>query len=542
MTLPFVSTSTYASRRPARRAVALLQLLMVAGMGAWGAGCGSGARILPPEERKLIDRRLIERPSGFDVELFAVGLDQPVAITFDGDGNTIIAEAGVNRTEPRIYGFTPDARRFEIYPFEKPILPFARKGPRLYGPIGGMVVYNNQIYVSHRDDKDFGVISALDYKGGVKTVVSGLPAQGENGVTDLAIDARSGRLYFGMGSATNSGVVGIDDHSIGWPKDHPDFHDIPYTPDKPLLLWGRRFNSANPAALWLMPEIAVTAPFQAFSQSSNTRITGADRDNPKCNSAILSVLPDGGDLRVEAHGIRLPRGLAFNEFGTLYFTNQGMELRGTRPVKDDPDVLARLFPGAYYGWPDFSTDLQPISNARFQPPLKSILPTGYPDLSFLINHTESGLVAPDDRFAKNAILGVMPSQSGAAGIEFAPADGPFRQFSGSAIVALSGDRWPFSTNGEKIKGSIGFKLVRVDVDRGQVRDFLRNVQDGPSSRQGGTIEQLERPVDVKFGPDGALYVLDLGEMEVVDGQIKTRNGTGRLYRLIPSREAALKLN
>lgn len=499
------------------------------------AGCSSGPRVLPPDERTVIDRRLIERPAGFDVELFAVGLDQPIATTFDGDGNLIVAEAGMNRCEPRIYGFTPEGQRFDIYPFEKPIIPFTRKGPRLYGPVGGILAHKGTIYVSHRDENDFGVISALDFKGGIRTIVSGLPAQGENGVTDLAIDARSGRLYFGMGSATNSGVVGIDDHQIGWPKKHPDFHDRPYTPDKPILLWGRRFNSANPAAMWLMPDIAVTATFQAFGQSTSTRITGANRENPKCNSAIFSCMADGGDLRVEAHGIRLPRGLAFNEFGTLFFTNQGMELRGTRPVKDDPDVVVRLFPGAYYGWPDYSTDLQPISNERFQPPLKTILPSGYPDLSFLINHTESGLVAPDDRLAKNAILGVMPSQSGAAGIEFAPADGPFRQFSGSAIVALSGDRWPFSTSGEKIKGSIGFKLVRVDVDRGQVRDFVHNVQDGPSSRLGGDLQQLERPVDVKFGPDGALYILDLGEMEVVEGQVKTKSGTGRIYRVIPSK-------
>ncbi|QOV88317.1 PQQ-dependent sugar dehydrogenase [Humisphaera borealis] len=514
----------------------LLAVLVLAGL----TGCGSGPRILPREERKVIDRKLIERPSGFDVELFAVGLDQPIATTFDGDGNLIIAEAGMNRCEPRIYGFTPDARRFDIYPFAKPLVPFLRKGTRLYGPVGGILVHNSTVYVSHRDENDFGVISALDYKGGIKTIVSGLPAQGENGVTDLAIDNRSGRLYFGVGSATNSGVVGIDDHQIGWPKHHPAFHDVFYTPDKPMKLLGRRFDSRNPAALWLMPDIAVTAPFQAFGQSTNTLISGATRESPKCNSAIFSVMPDGGDLRVEAHGIRLPRGLAFNEFGTLYFTNQGMELRGTRPVKDDPDVLARLFPGAWYGAFDFSTDLQPISNPRFQPPLKSILPTGYPDLSFLINHAESGLVAPDDRFAKNAILGVMPSQSGAAGMEFAPPDGPFRQFAGSAIVALSGDRWPFSASGEKLKGSIGFKLVRVDVDRAQVRDFVRNVQDGPSSRQGGGDQLLERPVDVKFGPDGALYILDLGEMEVVDGQVKSRSNTGRIYRVIPSREAATR--
>jgi glucose/arabinose dehydrogenase len=214
-----------------------------------------------------------------------------------------------------------------------------------------------------------------------------------------------------------------------------------------------------------------------------------------------------------------------------------MELRGTRPIRDDPDVLARLFTGGYYGWPDFSADLQPVTAERFQPPLDLVDTTGYPDVSFLVDHSESGLVVPDERFAKNAIMGIMPSQSGASGVEFAPADGPFRSFAGSAIVALAGDRAPFATSGQKTKGSIGFKLVRVDVDRGQVRDFVRNVQDGPSSRLGGSIEQLERPVDLKFGPDGALYILDFGEMEVRDGEVKAKSGSGRIYRMIPAKPA-----
>jgi len=532
MTQSSVTTGHTKARGAAIWSVALGAVLL-----ATLGGCSAGPRVLPPDERKLSDRRRIERPSGFDVQLYAVGLDQPVAITFDEDGNMIVAEAGVNRCEPRIYGFTDQGKRFDIYPFEKPILPVLRKGVRLYGPLGGMLVHDRMIYVSHRDENDFGVISALDYKGGIKTIVSGLPAQGEHGVTDLALDPRNGRLYFGIGSATNSGVVGDDDFQIGWPQKHPNFHDVPYTPEKPMLLWGRRFNSSNPAAMWLMPDIAVTGPFQPFGQSNKTRIAGANAQNPKCNSAILSMMPDGGDLRVEAHGIRLPKGLAFSEFGSLYFTNQGMELRGTRPVRDDPDSVLRLVPNSWYGFPDFSTDLQPISAPRFQPLLDMILPSGYPDLSFLINHAESNYFAP----ARDRLLGVMPSQSGAAGIEFAPRDGPFSQFAGSAIVAQSGDRWPFATSGEKIKGSIGFKLVRVDAEReGQVREFVRNVQEGPSSRLGGTVEQLERPIDVKFGPDGALYILDFGQMEVVEGEIKTRSGTGRIYRVIPSRSAATR--
>jgi glucose/arabinose dehydrogenase len=216
-----------------------------------------------------------------------------------------------------------------------------------------------------------------------------------------------------------------------------------------------------------------------------------------------------------------------------------MELRGTRPVRDDPDSFVRWYPQRWYGFPDFTTHLRPISDPRFQPPPNLILPSGYPDLSFLINHAESGLASqvPTEAFARDAVIGVMPSQSGASGVEFAPSDGPFRQFAGSAIIALAGDRQPFATSGRKTVGPIGFKLVRVDADNRQVREFVRNVQAGPSSRNGGGPDQLERPVDIKFGPDGAMYILDFGEMEVRDGRVKVRNGTGRMYRLLPSRAA-----
>jgi glucose/arabinose dehydrogenase len=536
MTQPITTAarSNGAWRRPGGAPAAAVIGFVVLLLGA--AGCATGPRVLTSDERHPIDRKLVEGPPGFDLEVYAVGLSGPVAMTFDGDGNLIVAEGGFDGSEPRIYGFTPDLKRFEVYPLDKSILPFGPRKFRLYGPIGDVLFHKGSIYVSHRDENDLGVITALDYKGGHRTIVAGLPAQGEHGVTGMAIDPRSGRLYFGIGSATNSGVVGLDDYAMGWVKDHPEVHDVPYTPDVELTLWGRRMNSANPLALWFMPDIAVTAPFQAFASSNKTRIKGATRDNPKCNSAILSCQPEGGDLRVDAYGYRLPRGLRFNEYG-LYFTNQGMEARGTRPVNNDPDSFCRQFPRSFGGFPDFTTHLQPVTEPQFQPPQEMIIGSGYPDVSFLVNHEASGLRGAQSIAASAAdvVKGVFPSQSGAWGFDFAPAAGPFRDYAGNAIVALFGDRAPYATGGQKLIGPVGFKIVRVEWDKGQVREFVRNVRPGPASRLGGDAAQLERPIDVKFGPDGAMYILDFGRMQVKDGRFDVTGGTGRIYRLIPSR-------
>jgi hypothetical protein len=44
---------------------------------------------------------------------------------------------------------------------------------------------------------------------------------------------------------------------------------------------------------------------------------------------------------------------------------------------------------------------------------------------------------------------------------------------------------------------------------------------------------LERPVDVKFGPDGSLYILDMGRMEVKNGKERIFAATGQVFRLVP---------
>ena len=509
------------------------------------AGCSPVPRMLPVEQQVPIDRSLVTvAPSGFAVEPFIRNLSDPTAIAWDEDGSLLIAEGGNYNQEPRIIGFKKDGSLFQIYPYGRHLfVDIGKPHFVMYGPIGGMVVYKgpdgkSRIYVSHRDENGFGVITALDYTGGHTTIQGHLPAQGDFSVTDLAIarspidPPKNERLYFGVGSVTNSGVVGLDNWE--WVQDFPQVHDVPWVPTH---LKGFRFDSPNPfAGLFGPADIAVTAPFQPFNVSNRTEVDRSDMPS----SAIYSCsLPGGGDLRVEGHGIRCPRGLGF--IGpNCYFTNDGMELRGTRPVKNDPDALLSLTGGGiWYGWPDFTTDLHSVDGDKYQPPAELIAKTGYFRVIPVIDLGERKRELSDpSQDYRSLWAGTFAPLSGAAKLDFFPSSGPFAKRTGGryAIVALSGDRAPFATSGFPIIGPIGYKVVAVDLDseKHPVTDFLFNSARGPGSGIDPRNPNLiERPVDVKFGPDGSLYVLDGGRMEIHNGRPEWKAGTGKIFRVVP---------
>lgn len=505
-------------------------------------GCAPGPTLIPTAVQKPIDRKIVEYPGGFVLKDFARGITAGSSIAFveepgDYQGALLVAENGAGGQPPRIYGWKADRTFFNIYPrnVRLPTFGILRHEKEIYGPIGGLVVSQGRIFVTHRDRSGHGVVTSFGFDGSAMTVVGDLPAQGDYGITDIAVHPTTGRLWFGLGTATNSGVVGIDNWTVGWVKRHARFCDLPYVD---LKLLGYRFDTKNPrAGLFGGDDIAVTAPFQAFGSSNQLRISQAANGKP--TGAIYSVAPLGGDLRVEAHGIHMPRGLAFDVDTNLYATNNGMELRGTRPVKDDPDSLLRIIPNTntWYGWPDFSADLRPIYEKRFQPPPEMIIRTGYPELAFLIDHAASGLTSPAT-FRETLLFGVFPSLSGAAKFDFAPSTPAYRAYQGSAIIALSGDRAPFASGGHKLKAPVGYRVVRVDLATKQVEDFIVNTQGLPASKLGRNIEALERPMDVKCGPDGKLYILDYGKMEIREGREKITPGTGKILVLEPIAETA----
>nr|MBA3740975.1 PQQ-dependent sugar dehydrogenase [Chloroflexota bacterium] len=235
-------------------------------------------------------------------------------------------------------------------------------------------------------------------------------------------------------------------------------------------------------------------------------IPGSDRPS----GAILRCNLDGSALETVAWGLRNPYGLAFAPDGRLFATEHGSDERGGRFIVGDPDDLYEITEGAWYGWPDFASGI-PLDDPHWgdggqgREPVLRDFPDEHPP-------------APVASFA---------THSAANGLDFSRS--PAFGFEGQAFVALFGDLAPITTPRQVVPE--GFKVVRVDPSTGKVIDFAVNRRAGPASKlfHGG----FERPSHCVFGPDGALYVIDWGEIKIAPelGAIRMKQGTGAVWRI-----------
>jgi glucose/arabinose dehydrogenase len=73
--------------------------------------------------------------------------------------------------------------------------------------------------------------------------------------------------------------------------------------------------------------------------------------NPR-SATILSLRPDGTDLRIYARGLRNPYGLAFQPgTGRLYASVNGQDELGTGRDPEPAEMVVVVHRGAFYGWP-----------------------------------------------------------------------------------------------------------------------------------------------------------------------------------------------
>jgi glucose/arabinose dehydrogenase len=465
-------------------------------------GCSGGGGQTNPD-RPGANSGDIAVPTGYRIDLIAEGLNFPTGIAFDEQGAAYVVESGYSYgevfTTPRVVRVDPNGEKRTVYQGQNP-------------PWNGITYGAGKLYIAEGSQEARGKIIEVDaFTGAVRDVVVDLPSLGDHH-TDGPLYSPDGYLYWGQGTATNSGVVGEDNAQFGWLHRFPDFHD---TPCEDVVLEGHNFQSDNPLAENKSDQ-ALTGAFLPFGTPSTPGqvIKGA----VPCNGAILRVrvsevprssAPVYSPIEVYAWGFRNPYGLAMGLDGAIYVTENGFDQRGSREIFGAGDILWRVEQGRWYGWPDYSGG-RPVDVRRFKPPFKNAAMKVLQD---------RGVEIPQPA----AFLAVHSSSNG---FDFSRSEA-FGHV-GEAFVAQFGDLAPSVGS---VAGPVGFKVLRVNVDNGVSEDFATNHGDknGPASalNNGG----LERPIAARFTPDGSqLYVVDFGVL-TTEGGAKPQQNTGRLWRI-----------
>lgn len=223
-----------------------------------------------------------------------------------------------------------------------------------------------------------------------------------------------------------------------------------------------------------------------------------------------------------AWGIRNPYGLAIDEQGALYVSDNDFEEKTSRAIAEDPDRIWRVKNAArphgsvgapaWFGFPDICGDGLPAWHEKHRPT------RGQP--------AEPLLEDPPPWAGPAAVL--FEPHTGMGKMDFCRSEAFGHR--GDLFVCLWGTMAPLnSLRPEQLDN--GFAVARCDVETGRWEPFVRNRHPGPASYRedsGG----IERPVDCTFGPDGrTLYVLDFGRSDLTESVMLSYAHTGVLWRI-----------
>lgn len=463
--------------------------------GCYQIRTSKGGGQIPKVNERTLNAKDIALIPGYKIEVLTKGLTFPSALTFDASGQLYVIEAGYSYGEvwgvPQLIRIGDNGQQTVI-----------AKGSR-NGPWTGITFHNNYFYVAEGGEATGGKILRISPEGDIKELISNLPSVGDHHTNGPVI--RDGYIYFGQGSATNSGVVGTDNAQFGWLMRKKDFHDIPCAD---IVLTGENYESPN--VLTPDPDDkALTGAFSAFGKSTTPGQT--IQGQIPCSGSVMRIPLQGGKPELVAWGFRNPFGLAFSPDGRLFVTENGFDDRGSRPVWGAGDVLWEIKERLWYGWPDFSAGKPIKQDEEFKVP-------GKPAVKPLLQQYPNTPPQPV------AIFGVHSSSNG---FDFSTND--VFGYTGEAFVAQFGDMSP---GVGKVTRPVGFKIVRVNVTSGVIRDFAVNKgkRNGPASWLGNG--GLERPVSVKFDPSGkALYVVDFGIMKTTEKGPQPQTGTGVIWKI-----------
>jgi glucose/arabinose dehydrogenase len=494
-------------------------------------------------------------PRGFKVEVFARDLNMPTDIAFVGNKDrfqVIVLESGTglpsqcndNTKVPGVGKFAANN------PFTPNVLVFDQDGNKLSGPLGkpttsggGFQPDGPAIGLTFEREAKGGRLFATDSNQGVR----GAPGTGNNTsrVLEVRINssktsaqiipliiglptgdhpteqivAKDGWLYWSQGSTTNSGVTGHDNGG------GDNQHEIAC---QDVTLSDSRFDSGDGH---------VQSGYSAHNQFRPGATVKAFEGTQKgmCSGAILRAKISNPQNTVEpvAWGFRNPYGLRFSPNdhplkGQLLISENGEDERGSRPVNNSPDRVAVARQNKdgspeWHGWPDrfgFLDSTQALFN-----------PVGGPaddNPAFVVGKP----VLPILKFPPQqpvAPLALEPADVAAVGLDFVPdsfVGGVVKKH--AVLVSREGD-FGFSTkNGEPILGHDVELINFTRLDNPHEMQQSRFAFNCPQHQQGHNpdgsatcevhsnqaftdiLRGINRPTTIRFGPDGAAYLVDYG--------------------------------
>jgi len=536
----------------------------------------------------------INVPPGFKVSVFASGLNMPTGIAFRSAGagfEVYVLESGHGlpsacNDESKMPGGTFAANN----PFTPDILVFDQNGNKIRGPLGkptntgggfqpsgpaidiaferglqgGRLFATDSNQATHAGgagNNSSRIVTVDPMTGTVTPFVTGLPT-GDHPSEQLAFDANW--IYWSQGSTTNSGVVGRDN---GGGTGQPDI------PCQNIKLSGNVFDSGGGV---------MTSGYSPFG----TQRPGATV--PAFDSALHRGVCDGAILRARLNtsnpaatiepfswGYRNGYAIRFAPnnhplAGGLLVGEDGADERGARPSNNAPDNLHLAQQNKdgspdYHGWPDrygFLASSQAVYNPIGGPADDLCVPDPANPPSMCTPASLANILSKDvpihDVLAFppqpiTAPLATEAADSSFTGIDFVPnsfAVGPVQR--GAALYALEGDFGFSAPNATAPAPEVCHEIKLINFSNVgeplvlKIMNFARNATGDQafiaSTAQGQAA--FNRPLNVRFGPDGCAWVPDYGAVRDLgadthfvgppaNGPLLQIPGTGVIWRICP---------
>jgi len=473
-------------------------------------------------------------PQGFEVSVFAKGLNSPTAVAFRGDARrfeVFVLESGhglpsrCNDETSSVVG-----GQFSVTnPFTPDILVFDESGRLIRGPLakptasgGGLQAHGPAIDIAFEKGFEGGRLFATDSNQAIRAVgaqnnssrivtvnpetgkvspfIAGLPT-GDHPAEQITF--KDGWIYWSQGSTTNSGVVGRDNGGGA------NQHDIPC---QDITLSGHLFDSGG----------GVTTSGYSDFGTHRTTVKAFDGATGKgiCDGSILRAKVNAANpkstIEPFSWGYRNPYGIRFAPDdhalkGGLFVTENGEDERGARPTNNSPDrlQLAQQNPDGspdYHGWPDrfgFLDSTQAVFNPVGGPgDDNAAVVVGMP-VQHVLAFPPQPITAP---------LALEPADVAIVGLDFVPnsfVHGPVKR--GAALAGREGDFGFSKSNGTPEEGH-DVQLINFSRPGEPLQLQLQRFAHNSTFEQAfvGQIHGINRPVDLKFGPDDCAYLVDYG--------------------------------